>query len=541
MIFRQFINILEQVSVMQLNLLVLSFFVLYFFKGMFYYGQSYLLAFVGQKVVLKLRQELYEHLQRMSLGFHQRLQVGDLISRLTNDIQVIENSVVRGLPGLIAQPLTAVGAVGMMFFLHWKLAIFSLAVLPLVAFGVSKFGARIRKTSLKIQSAISNITTIISENFSAIRIIKAFSKEDDEIARFDHALSQNFQAGMKNIQITATMTPVIELLASLAGVAFFWYGGMEVINGNLTTADVFAFLGYIGLMSKPLSLISRDLNLMQRAAGALDRVFEMLDRQEVITEKEDALDLEMVEGRVEFTNVTMSYTDNVEVLQDVSLKVEPGQVVAFVGESGAGKTTLVNLIPRFYDPSAGKITLDGYDLRDLTLSSLRRHMAIVPQDTILFQGTVAYNIAYVKPEATQEEIELAAKYANAHQFVTELSEGYQTMVGERGETLSGGQRQRIAIARAILADPKILILDEATSALDSTSELLVKDALNKVMIARTTFIIAHRLSTVINADVIIVLDKGRIVEKGTHDQLLEKQGHYFRLYQAQQSRATEVE
>lgn len=540
-VLRRFIDILAQLSITQLNFLVIFFFGLYISKGIFYYGQAYLLAYVGQRVVSKLRRDLYAHIQRMSLGFHQRVQVGELVSRLTNDIQVAENSVVLALPGLIAQPLTIIGSVIMLFSIHWKLALFSLAVLPLVALAITKFGERIRKTSRKIQTSLSSITTIVTENFSAIRIIKAFSKEDDEIRRFNHAVSLNFDAGMKNVQIMATMTPVIELFAALGGVAFFWYGGMEVIKGSLSTGDLVGFIAYLGILTKPLSLISRDLNLMQRASGALERIFEILDQREVIDEKKEAIALEEIKGQVEFKNVSMSYTttQDAAVLHDISLKVKPGQVVAFVGESGAGKTTLVNLVPRFYDPVSGKITLDGYDLRDLALRSLRKQIAIVPQETILFQGTVAYNIAYVKPDATMEEIVLAAKYANADQFIQQLAEGYQTMVGERGQTLSGGQRQRIAIARAILADPKILILDEATSALDSASEALVKDALNKIMRQRTTFIIAHRLSTVINADLIIVLDQGRIVEQGTHEQLLLEQGYYFRLYQAQQKGSME--
>lgn len=537
LVLRQFINILNQLSSVQLNLLVIFFFALYIFKGIFYYGQAYLLAYVGQRVVSQLRRELYSHIQRMSLGFYQRVQVGELVSRLTNDIQVTENSIVLALPGLISQPLTILGSVAMLFYIHWKLALFSLAVLPLVALAINKFSKRIRNTSRKIQTSLSSITTIITENFSAIRIIKAFSKEVDEITRFNQAVSLNFEAGMKNVQIMATMTPVIEMFAAIGGVAFFWYGGMEVINGNLNTGDLVGFITYLGILAKPLSLISRDLTLLQRASGALERIFEMFDQREIIEEREDALGLEHVKGEVEFRNVSMSYTadQNAEVLHNICLKVKPGHSVAFVGESGAGKTTLVNLVPRFYDPVSGKITLDGYDLRDLTLKSLRKQIAIVPQESVLFQGTVAYNIAYVKPEATMEEIVLAAKYANADQFIQQLAEGYQTMVGERGQTLSGGQRQRIAIARAILADPKILILDEATSALDSASEALVKDALNKVMCKRTTFIIAHRLSTVINADLIIVLDQGRIVEQGTHEQLLLEQGYYFRLYQAQQN------
>ncbi|MCK4257799.1 MAG: ABC transporter ATP-binding protein [Halanaerobiales bacterium] len=534
LILQEFISILERLSIGRLNFLVFGFFLLFFIKGIFYYSQAYLLALVGQKVALKLREELYHHLQYMSLAFHQRMQVGELISRITNDTQVVENSLVLALPGLIAQPLTVVGSVAFLFMIHWKLALFTLAVFPFIAMVINNFGSRMRQVSNKIQAAISDITTIVQENFSAIRIIKAFSKESDESKKYDKALVKNFNSSMKSVQIMATMNPIIELLASIGGIAFFWYGGMEVIRGNLTTAELVGFIAYLGIIIKPLSLISRDLNLMQRAAGALERIFEILDVEEYIIEKDNPIQLPPIKGNVEFDHVTMGYNDReVEVLKDISLKVKPGQVVAFVGESGAGKTTLVNLIPRFYDPIAGKITIDGFDLRDVTIKSLRKQIAIVPQETILFKGTIAYNIAYGKKGATMEEIEMAARRANAHQFITDFSEGYQTMVGERGQSLSGGQRQRISIARAILADPKILILDEATSALDTASELLVKEALNEVMLNRTTFLIAHRLSTVVNADLIVVLDKGKIVEMGTHDELLDKEEYYYRLYQAQ--------
>ncbi len=537
LILQEFVAILENLSVRRLNLLVLSFFLIYFIKGIFYYGQSYLLAFVGQRVILKLREELYHHLQYMSLAFHQRMRVGELISRITNDTQVVENSLVLALPGLIAQPLTVIGSIIFLFIIHWKLALFTLAVFPFIAMAINTFGSRMRKISAKIQSAVSDITTITQENFSAIRIIKAFSREKDETKRYDSALVKNFNSSMKSIQIMATMNPVIELLASIGGIAFFWYGGMEVIRGNLTTAKLIGFIGFLGIITKPLSLMSRDLNLMQRAAGALERIFEILDVEENIIEKEDAVQLPLIKGNVEFHHVSMHYDgQQVDVLKDISLKVKPGQMIAFVGESGAGKTTLVNLIPRFYDITEGQITIEGYDLRDVTIKSLRKQIALVPQDTILFQGTIAYNIAYGKPDATMEEIEIAARRANAHQFITQFSDGYETMVGERGQSLSGGQRQRIAIARAILADPRILILDEATSALDTASELLVKEALNEVMKNRTTFLIAHRLSTVINADVIVVLDKGQIVEMGDHDELLDKKGYYYRLYQAQQKK-----
>ena len=537
-VIQKFINTLSVGDVEALNtvnVLVIGLIILYLFKGLCYYGQSYLLAYVGQKVVYKLRKRLYEHLQHMSLSFHQKMQVGELISRVTNDVKVVENSVVLALPGLISQPLTLVGAITIIFITHWKLALFSFLIVPLVAVAANKFGTKMRKVSGKIQGHLSDITTIVQENFAAIRIVKAFSREDDEIEKFNESLEGNFNANLKSIQITSAMAPLVELIAVIGIVTIFWYGSREVINGNLSTGELIAFLGYMAILNSPLKLISRDFNLVQKAIGALERIFEILDTNEFIEEDADAKVLESVDGQVNFENLSMRYSpEEDEALKNINLKVEPGKVVAFVGESGAGKTTLVNLIPRFYDPTSGKVTIDGQDIRRVTLDSLRRQMAIVPQETILFKGTVAYNISYGNPDANIDQIIEAAKKANAHDFIMEFKEGYDTMVGERGESLSGGQCQRVAIARAILADPKILILDEATSALDTASEMLVQAALDEVMSNRTTFVIAHRLSTIINADMIVVLDNGEIVEKGTHQELLERKGQYFNLYQAQQ-------
>ncbi len=506
----------------------------YLIKGIFFYAQTYLMAYVGNKVVYRLRSELYSHLQRLSLSYHQRMRVGEIISRLTNDILVVENSLILAMPGLLSQPLTFLGGIIAVLFIHWKLTLFSLAIFPFIALAISKFGGKMRKTSHTIQSYLSDITSIIEENFSGIRIVKAFSKEETEIKKFDKALLANFFASMKAIQITATMTPVIEFLGSVGGIAFFYYGGLEVIRGNLTTGDLVGFIVYLGLMISPLQMMSRDLNLMQKAAGSLERIFEVLDVDEFLQDNPDGIQFDKIQGQVEFKNIYMRYQDEEkDVLKDINLNVQPGEVVALVGESGAGKTTLVNLIPRFFDPIQGRIMIDGQDIREVTVHSLRRQIAIVPQDTILFKGTIAYNIAYAKPDASQEEIIQAAKQANAHNFIMEFSNGYETMVGERGQSLSGGQRQRIAIARAILANPRILILDEATSALDTASELLVKEALDKIMVNRTTFVIAHRLSTVVNADRIVVMDQGEIVEMGTHEELLQAKGYYYRLYETQ--------
>ena len=520
-----------------LNMLVFGFIFLYVVRGIFYYGQEYLLAFVGQKVVMNLREELYRQMQYLSLAFHQKMRVGELISRITNDIQVVENSMVLALPGLIAQPLMVVGSLAMVFIIHWRLALFTLAFFPFIILAINKFGERMRKTSTRIQSHVSDITTIIQENFTGIRIVKAFSREEMEVGRFSEALQANFHAAMKAVQITATMTPLIELIASIGGIAFFWYGGREVLAGHLTTGELVGFISYMAITITPLKLMSRDISLMQKAAGSLERIYEILDIEDFIAEKDNAQELPPVKGVMRFQDITMRYSaEEKNALQGINLEVQPGEVVALVGESGAGKSTLVNLIPRFYDPDEGKITIDGNDLRDVTVKSLRKQIAIVPQDTLLFKGTIAYNIAYGKPDASMGEIITAAKRANAHNFIMEFKNGYETIVGERGQSLSGGQRQRIAIARAILADPRVLILDEATSALDTTSEILVQEALEEVMANRTTFVIAHRLSTIVNADKIVVMERGEIVEIGTHEELLKKEGRYHKLYKAQSER-----
>ncbi len=516
-----------------LNYIAGSAVLLYFLKGVFNYGQKYLISGMSQHVIVDLRKDLYEHLQKLSLSFFERQRTGDLMSRVTNDVNVIQNSLINGLSNLVLQPIMIIGIVGFLLYIDWKLALVSFLIIPLVSYVINKFGFKMRSISTKIQNEMSNVTNILQETLSAVRIVKAFNNEQKEIKKFSKANDRTLKQNLKGVQIKATITPIVELIISLGAAAFLWYGGHKVLRGEMTTGELITFIGYIGLLISPINILSKSYNLMQKAVGASERIFELLNVEEKVIEKENAEKMPPITGKVVFDDVNFSYNEDEKVLNNINLKVEPGEMVAFVGHSGAGKTTLVNLIPRFYDVDTGEIRIDGIDVKNVTLSSLRKQTGIVPQDTILFKGTIAENIAYGASDKTREEIIDAAKKANAHQFILEFDNGYETEVGERGVSLSGGQKQRISIARALLTDHRILILDEATSSLDLRSESLIQEALERLIKDRTTFVIAHRLSTIINADKIIVIEEGEIVEEGSHEKLLNNEGYYYRLYKSQ--------
>jgi subfamily B ATP-binding cassette protein MsbA len=516
-----------------LNYIAIGAILLYFLKGIFNYGQKYLISGLSQHVIVDLRNELYQHLQKLSLSFFEKQRTGDLMSRITNDVNVIQSSLTQGLSNLVLQPIMVIGIVGFLLYIDWKLALVSFIVIPLVSLAISKFGFEMRSISTKIQNEMSNVTNILQETLSAVRIVKAFNNEQKEIAKFSKANDRTLEENLKGVQVEATITPVVELIIAIGSAVFLWYGGHKVLNGQMTTGELITFIGYIGLLISPINILSKSYNLIQKAIGASERIFNLLNVDEKVVEKEDAIDMPSIDGRVEFKNVSFSYNSHEKVLKNINLNVAHGEMVAFVGHSGAGKTTLVNLIPRFYDVLEGEVLIDGINIKDVKINTLRKQIGIVPQETVLFRGSVAENIAYGADHKSKEEIIEAAKKANAHQFITEFDKGYDTEVGERGVSLSGGQKQRISIARALLTDHKILILDEATSSLDLKSESLIQEALERLIKDRTTFVIAHRLSTVINADNIVVLEEGRIVEQGRHEELIKEEGYYYNLYKSQ--------
>lgn len=526
--------ILSKGHVNLLNTLVGGALFVMLLKGIFYYGQKYLLTFAIQRMIVDLRNEAFENLQYLSLSFHEKNRTGDSISRLINDINVIRDTVVMAFTGLMGHLLMISGILVMMFYINWRLALISILIFPGMAYAMNKFGAKMRTISRQVQMKAADITAILQESLLAIRVVKAFTREEYEIERFAQENQRNFDVTMKAAQIEATLPPIVEFLAAAALLVIVWYGGHQVITGALSLSEFLAFMIYLGMASNPINGISVVGTALSRSAPSLERIFEIIDADDREEDSPGAYTLPPIQGRVEFRDVSFSYNgSDKKALEGLSLIAEPGEVIALVGPSGAGKTTMANLILRFYDPTSGGVYVDGHDLKEVSLKSFRKQVAIVPQETILFSGTIADNIAYGKDHATYDEIVQAAKSANAHDFIEALPEGYYTCIGEGGIGLSGGQKQRISIARALLRAPRILILDEATSALDVESEYLVKEALDRLMTERTTFIIAHRLSTIQNATRIAVLDRGELVELGTHDELIAADGLYARLYKYQ--------
>ena len=526
-------KVLMERDMAMLNLIAGGIIVVFFFRGIFYYGQSYLVSFVGQRVVIDIREALFEKFQRMPLAYFDRHQTGEIMSYVTNDVQALQNALVDKLIELVTESSVLVGSIVLMFYLDWKLTFITLITVPLVGQAMNIFGKKLKRSGIVIQERLADINSLLQESISAVRVVKSFVRERYEIERFHRQNELNFQAEMKNVQLTSLLTPTVEFLAAITVTFILWIGGYEVVQGDLTAGALVAFLTYAVNLANPVKRISRIYGTVQRAMAAADRVFDVIDMEEMIHDKEDAVPLPKIEGRVAVKDVSFSYKEGAPALSHVSLEASPGQLVAFVGPSGAGKSTIANLIPRFYEVDEGVIEIDGHDVRDVTLNSLREQIGIVPQETMLFSSSVRENIRYGRLEATDEEVEEAARAANAEEFILQLPQGYETKIGERGLNLSGGQRQRIAIARAILKNPRILILDEATSALDTESEKIVQAALDKLMVGRTSFAIAHRLSTIFNADRIYVIDGGRIVEQGTHAELLAAGGLYSTLYNIQ--------
>lgn len=516
-----------------LNWIAASIIAIFVVRGLFWYGQNYLMSYVGQSVIIDIRAAVFKKLQRLSVSFYDKNKTGTIMSYVTNDVNALQSAMVENTIEMITEGFILIGSVVAMIYLDWRLTLFTVCTFPVVLWFMEFFGKKIRKTGGRIQECTADITSVLQESVASARVIKSFVREDYEVDRFDVENRANFRANMKNAQLMATLTPVVELVAAIGVTMIIWYGGNNVINGTITAGSLVAFLTYAVNISNPIKRLTRVIGNIQKALAAAQRVFMIIDMPEEIAESRDAKQLPEVSGKVEFQNVSFAYDDKGNVITDLSFSVKPGEVIAIVGPSGAGKSTIANLLPRFYDVNKGDIKIDGHSVREVTLDSLREQVSIVPQETMLFNGSVYNNILYGRLDATKEEIEAAAKAANAHDFIMQLTDGYETKLGDRGVNLSGGQRQRIAIARAILKNPRILILDEATSALDTESERVVQEALDRLMVGRTSFVIAHRLSTVKNADKILVLEKGNLVESGTHDELLALDGLYAHLYKIQ--------
>lgn len=526
-------KVLMEKDMLLLNVIAVGIIVVFLVRGVFFYGQSYLVSYIAQRVIIDIREKLYVQFQKLQLAYYEKKQTGTIMSYITNDVAALQAALVDSLIELVTESAILVGSLVLMFYLDWKLSLVTLIVVPLIGQAMKIFGRKIKVSGALIQERTADITSLLQERISGVRVVKSFAREDYEIERFQDQNNLNFKANMKSVQLTSLLTPTVEFLAAVIVSVILWFGGYQVVNGALTAGSLVAFLTYAVNLANPVKRISRVYGTINKAMAAADRVFSVLDTAEELKDKPDAVTMPKIKGNVTFEHVSFSYKPGTYVLHDLNLTAQSGQIVAFVGPSGAGKSTIANLIPRFYDVTEGSIKIDGMDIRDVKIKSLREQIGIVPQETMLFSGSVMDNIRYGRLDASDEEVIEAAKAANAHNFITQLTDGYETKIGERGITLSGGQRQRIAIARAILKNPRILILDEATSALDTESEEIVQEALDKLMVGRTSFVIAHRLSTIVGADKIVVLDEGRVKECGTHQELMKTGGLYSHLYNIQ--------
>lgn len=508
--------------------------VLIFFKNIFDYLQAYLMAHVEQGVIMDLRNDMYRHLHELSLGYFNRTRTGQLISRITNDVTLVNGGISAGFVTLIKNPLLIVAYLAIAFALSWKLTLAALTILPMSLGIIGGIGSRLRRVSTLSQAKMADLTSVLQETITGVRVVKAFAMEDYENRNFKQESYAYYKALLHVNRVSKLAGPLTEFLGAIVGVGILWFGGQQVLAGqSLAPGEFILFLLAVFSIMQPVKELSSVNSRLQEAVAAGQRIFELLETEPEVASLPGARAVERFAQSIRFENVSFVYENDTQVLREVNFAVQRGQILALVGPSGAGKSTLVDLLPRFYDPTQGRILLDGVDLREFQVKSLRRLMGIVTQETILFHGSVRSNIGYGLQDVPEEKLIEAATAANAHRFIMELPKGYDTVIGERGLKLSGGQRQRLAIARALLKNPPILILDEATSALDSESEMLVQQAIERLMVNRTSFVIAHRLSTILHAHQILVLDQGRLVQRGTHDELLAQEGVYQKLYRMQ--------
>jgi ATP-binding cassette subfamily B protein len=494
------------------------------------YAQTYLTGWVGERILADLRNRLFDHLQRLSLGFYERNRAGVIISRLTNDVEAIDQLVTDGVTSLVQNTLTLLGTAILLFILDWRLALATLIVIPFMSIATGIFRLRSARAYAAVRERLGLVTATLAEDIAGMRIVQAFTRERTNMENFRTVTERYRESNMETVVLNGLYFPFVDLLSSIALAVVLGYGGHLYFQGDVTLGTLFAFMLYVQNFFDPVQQLSQLYNTFLSATAALDKIVEVLDEEPEVRDRPDAQPLPQVEGRVRFENVRFGYGDGPEVLHGLDLDVPAGTTVALVGHTGAGKSTIAKLLARFYDPREGRITIDGHDLRDVTQASLRRQLGIVPQEGFLFAGTVSENIAFGRPDADAPEIASAAETIGAHEFVSSLEDGYETHLQERGSRLSLGQRQLVALARALLADPRILILDEATSSVDIGTERKIESALRRLLAGRTAFVIAHRLSTIRDADLIVVLENGRVVEQGTHDELLRRQGLYTSLY-----------